>query len=64
MPKQKSHSGAKKKFKVSATGKLLRRRAMKAHHLEHKSPKRKRRFGKDQPVSQADAPRVRKQLGI
>ncbi len=37
---------------------------MKAHHLEHKSPKRKRRFGKDQPVSQVDAPRVRKQLGI
>ena len=64
MPKQKTHSGAKKKFKVSGTGKLQRRRAMKAHHLEHKSPKRKRRFGKDQPVSEVDAPRVRKQLGI
>ena len=64
MPKQKSHSGAKKRFKVTATGKLMRKRAMKAHNLEHKSPKRKRRFGKDQPVSPADAPRVQKQLGI
>ena len=64
MPKQKTVSGAKKKFKVSGTGKLSRRRAMKSHNLEHKSPKRKRRFGKAQPVSGADAPRVRKQLGI
>jgi large subunit ribosomal protein L35 len=64
MPKQKRHSGAKKRFKLTATGKLMRKRAMKAHNLEHKSPKRKRRFGKDQPVSPADAPRVQKQLGI
>ena len=64
MPKQKTVSGAKKKFKVTGTGKLLRKRAMKSHNLEHKSPKRKRRFGKDQPVSEVDAPRVRKQLGI
>jgi large subunit ribosomal protein L35 len=64
MPKQKTVSAAKKKFKVTATGKLTRRRAMKSHNLEHKSPKRKRRFGKAQPVSEADAPRIRKQLGI
>ena len=64
MPKQKRHSGAKKRFKLTATGKLTRQRAMKAHNLEHMSPKRKRRLGKDQPVSEADAPRVRKQLGI
>ena len=64
MPKQKTVSGAKKKFKVTATGKLLRRRAMKSHNLEHKSPKRKRRFGEDQPVAAQDAPRVRKQLGM
>ena len=63
MPKQKTHSGAKKKFKLSGTGKLLRRHAMKSHLLEHKSPKRRRKFRKDQPVSAADAPVVRKQLG-
>ena len=34
MPKQKTHSGAKKRFKVTGTGKLLRRRAMKSHYLE------------------------------
>ena len=44
MPKQKTHSGAKKRFKVTAGGKLLRRRAMKSHMLEKKSAKRKRKF--------------------
>ena len=48
MPKQKTNSGAKKRFKVTATGKLLRRHAMKSHLLEKKSPKRRRRFGKAQ----------------
>ena len=37
MPKQKTHSGAKKRFKVTARGKILRRRAMKSHMLEKKS---------------------------
>ena len=50
MPKVKTSSGAKKRFKVTGSGKLLRRQAMKSHNLEHKSPKRKRRFDKDQPV--------------
>ena len=47
MPKQKTHSGAKKRFKVTGTGKILRRHAMKSHNLEKKSPKRKRSFRKD-----------------
>ena len=63
MPKQKTHSGAKKRFKLSATGKLLRRRAMKSHLLERKSPKRKRSFGKDNPVSPGDTRSVKKLLG-
>lgn len=63
MPKQKTHSGAKKRFKLSATGKLLRRRAMKSHLLERKSPKRKRSFGKDNPVAPGDTRAVKKQLG-
>ena len=64
MPKQKRHSGAKKRFKLTATGKLMRRRAMKAHNLEHKSPKRKRSFGKDHPVSKTDTPRIKRLLGL
>ena len=64
MPKQKTSSGARKRFKVSGAGKLLRRRAMQSHNLEKKSPKRKRRFGKDQSVSPADTKTVERQLGM
>ena len=44
MPKMKSHSGAKKRFKKTATGKLRARHAFSSHILEKKSPKRKRAF--------------------
>ena len=63
MPKTKTHSAAKKRFKVTGTGKLLRRRAMKSHLLEKKSAKRKRRFRRDQPVSPSDVREVKKLLG-
>ena len=64
MPKMKSGSGAKKRFKVTGSGKILRRRAMQSHNLEHKSPKRKRAFGKDFAVAKVDAPRLKKLLGL
>ena len=63
MPKMKTSSGAKKKFKVTGTGKLLRRNANQSHHLEHKSPKQKRSFSKDEPVAKADGKRVKRMLG-
>ena len=63
MPKQKTHSGAKKRFKVTGTGKLLRRRAMKSHILEKKSQKRKRRFRRDQPMAKGDSRTAEKLLG-
>jgi large subunit ribosomal protein L35 len=63
MPKMKSHSGAKKRFKVTATGKIKGRHAFSSHLLEHKSPKRKRAFGIDRDISKADAQRVRRLLG-
>ena len=63
MPKQKTHSGAKKKFKVTGTGKLLRRNAGQSHNLEHKSPKRKRAFSKDLPVASANVRTIKKLLG-
>ena len=63
MPKTKTSSSVKKRFKVTASGKLLRRHAMKSHNLEKKSSKRKRAFGKDHPVSPADTRAVRKLFG-
>ena len=63
MPKQKTHSAAKKRFKVTAAGKVLRRRAMKSHLLSKKSPKRKRRFRRDQPLNAADTREVKRLLG-
>ena len=62
MPKQKTHSGAKKKFKVTGSGKLLRRSAMSGK-LMNKSPKQKRQFSKDQSVSVDDTKKVKKLLG-
>ena len=63
MPKQKTHSGAKKKFKVTGTGKLTRRSANQSHLLEHKSPKQKRRFSKALPVDGDNAKTVNRMLG-
>ena len=63
MPKQKTQSAAKKRFKVTGTGKLLRRRAMQSHLLEKKSPKRKRSFRKDVPVDETNVRSVKKLLG-
>ncbi len=62
MPKQKTNSGAKKRIKVTGTGRLLRRHAMKSHNLEKKTAKRRRDFGRDHEVAEADASSVRKLL--
>jgi large subunit ribosomal protein L35 len=63
MPKTKTSSSVKKRFKVTAGGKLLRRRAMKSHNLEKKSPKRKRSFRKDAPVHGTNKKAVLQMLG-
>ncbi|MGK2936823.1 MAG: 50S ribosomal protein L35 [Solirubrobacteraceae bacterium] len=63
MPKMKSHSGAKKRFKLTAKGKVKGRHAFTSHILEKKSPKRKRRLGNDAVLSDHDAARVKKLLG-
>ena len=64
MPKTKRQSAAKKRFKVTGTGKLMRRRAPKAHLLEKKSAKKKRSFSKDFPVAKSDVKSVKKLLGM
>ena len=62
MPKMKSHSGAKKRFKKTATGKIRGRHAMTSHILEKKSAKRKRKLGRPVLVSPNDEPRVKELL--
>jgi large subunit ribosomal protein L35 len=59
MPKMKTHSGAKKRFRKTAKGKLRGRRANSSHILEKKSPKRKRRFARPVEISKPDQERVR-----
>jgi large subunit ribosomal protein L35 len=63
MPKQKTHSGAKKRFKITGSGKLMRRHGMKSHILEKKSPKRKRAMSRDQAVAKVDVPMIERMLG-
>ena len=63
MPKMKSHSGAKKRFKKTGSGKLQGRHAYSSHMLEKKSPKRKRKWGIDRTISKADREVVTKLLG-
>jgi large subunit ribosomal protein L35 len=64
MPKMKTHSGAKKRFRVTATGKLRGRSAFTTHILEKKSAKRKRRQARPATISPHDRARVRVLLGV
>jgi large subunit ribosomal protein L35 len=63
MPKMKTHSGAKKRFRLTAKGKVRGRRAFSTHILEKKSPKRKRRQGRPSEIGKHDEPRVKVLLG-
>jgi large subunit ribosomal protein L35 len=58
MPKMKTHSGAKKRFRKTAKGKLRGRRAYSSHILEKKSPKRKRRMSRPVKIKKTDERRV------
>ncbi|MDO5746411.1 MAG: 50S ribosomal protein L35 [Actinomycetaceae bacterium] len=62
MPKMKTHSGAKKRFRVTGSGKLMREQAGKRHLLEHKSSRKTRRLSKDQVVSPHNAKQVKRLL--
>lgn len=64
MPKQKTNSGAKKRFKVTGSGKIKRSKAFKRHLLGRKSKKRKEELAKSTVVHKSDVPRVRKMLGL
>jgi large subunit ribosomal protein L35 len=64
MPKQKTHSGASKRFTVTGSGKIIRRRANRNHLLEHKPSSRTRRLKGDQVLSSADTRKARTLLGL
>jgi large subunit ribosomal protein L35 len=62
MPKMKTHSGAKKRFRVTGSGKIVRRRANRAHYNEHKSSKLTRRLKPEVVLSDADTKKIKKLL--
>ena len=64
MPKVKTRSSVKKKFKVTGSGKILRRPAMRSHNLETKSAKKKRGLRKERLLAGADVKKVKKMLGM
>jgi len=62
MPKVKTHSGAKKRFKISARGKVRGRHAMRSHILGKKNAKRRRRLAEPKRIGGPDAARVKELL--
>jgi large subunit ribosomal protein L35 len=64
MPKTKTRSAAKKRFKVTGTGRILRRPTMRSHNLEHKSSNKKRKFGRNIEVTPADEKTLKQLLKV
>lgn len=63
MPKMKTHKGMAKRIKLSAGGKMLRRKSHRSHLLEHKQAKTKRTYVQEIEVSKGDAANIKKMLG-
>jgi large subunit ribosomal protein L35 len=63
MPKMKPHSGTARRFKLTGTGKVMRRRAGKNHLLEHKSSRVTRRLAGPKVVAKNDIREIKKLLG-
>ena len=62
MPKMKSHSGSGKRFRITGSGKVMRRRANRNHLLEHKPSRRTRRLANEVTLSPADTKRIKRML--
>ncbi len=62
MPKMKSNSGAKKRFRVTRNGKVIKAKGYKNHILEKKSPKRKRNLRGTEAMSEVEVKRVKRML--
>ena len=63
MPKMKTHRGAAKRYRVTGSGKIRRRKAFRSHLLENKSSRRTRRLGRRAEVTGADRKHVERLLG-
>jgi len=64
MPKNKTHSGASKRFRVTGSGKIRRQKAGMRHNLERKPSKLTRRLSGTTEVAKNDVPRAKKLLGL
>ena len=63
MPKQKTHSGAKKRFKITGSGKVMKQGAGMRHNFEGKSSRVTRRLNMDRTLAAPDAKAIKKLLG-
>jgi large subunit ribosomal protein L35 len=63
MPKMKTHRGAAKRFRVTGTGKLMRRRAFRVKHLVRKPSTRMRRLANEVELTGGDRDKARRLLG-
>jgi large subunit ribosomal protein L35 len=59
----KTKTAAKKRFKVTATGKIMHKNAFSSHNMEHKTRKRKRQFRKDHALAKSEHRAVKTMLG-
>jgi large subunit ribosomal protein L35 len=64
MPKMKTDTGARKRIKVTGTGRLRRRKAFRSHLLEKKSSARKRRLGRETDPAPGDTRQIKRMLGM
>ncbi|MHB1488530.1 MAG: 50S ribosomal protein L35 [Acidimicrobiales bacterium] len=64
MPKMKTDRGAAKRFKITGTGKIMRRKAFRSHILEKKPSTRTRRLARETQVTGGDARQVKRLLGL
>ncbi|MBO8199808.1 50S ribosomal protein L35 [Streptomyces smyrnaeus] len=63
MPKNKTHSGTRKRVKLTGSGKVMRQRAGRRHYLEHKPSTLTRRLAGKTEAAPADAKKLKKLLG-
>jgi large subunit ribosomal protein L35 len=63
MPKMKTHSGTNKRFRLTGSGKVMRRRAMTNHLLEHKSSRYTRRHADEVTLAPSDVKEIKRLLG-
>jgi len=63
MPKMKTHSGTNKRFRLTGSGKIMRRRANTNHLLEHKSSRVTRRLSQEVTLAPSDVKEIKKLLG-